>query len=74
MKVREFIAHLQQYDPEEVIYLLNGVSGGGPITEDIMGWDTRHFSPGRYYPPHPALQQGTDKQGPIKPVLCIYGE
>ncbi len=74
MKVKELITFLQQYDPEEVVYLLNGVSGGDPLLPEDFQWDTYRFAPGRYYPPYPALQQGTAKQGPIKPVLCIYGE
>lgn len=34
MKVKELIEFLQKQDPEETVFLVNGVGKGGPLTSD----------------------------------------
>lgn len=77
MKVSEVIALLNELPQDEVVYLLNGVSGGGPITLGCFGWDTHHKSPGRmrvYDKEDSSSGRLLTFQGPVKPVFCIYGE
>lgn len=62
MKVSELIIFLNALPQDEVVYLLNGVSGGGPLAETDFDWN--HYRKG----PRPGFH------GPTKPVLCIYGE
>ena len=60
MKIKELIEYLQQFDPEEVIYLLNGVDGGGPLPKEMIGPTTRKV--------------GTFPNFVRIPCFAIYGE
>lgn len=37
MKVKDLIEYLQAQDPEETVYLVNGVDGGFPLTRESIG-------------------------------------